>query len=483
MAKEEKQKLLRVGVAQDRQFVEERLLRKHGDVSIGQSPKNTFVVANPALPKSTTLFEARSNGTYVLVFERGLEGRVDIGGEEPMSLAELAQSKRVTKRGNKFYLPLTATEKGKVTFGNVMLLFQFVDAPPVMPRPQLPAAARGGIASQLEWPLVYILMTSFLVLGGSGAGLDYWWTQTGQYMTRQYDRKGDRMYDQLKAEVRLERKKEEEEKPPEEEKPAEEKVAEDKSAEPTAVPDVKPEPPKPRVTQQAKVAAKPMTAAERAANREKLTAKVRRSTFLHVLGSDSGEGGPGALNTLDGGVHATNLENAFNLPGGVTEATEGSSTFVGGPSASTGEGERYKSLSAAEAGGARIATQGVKTDSKEERGEIKVRANVGGGNVSGQTGTGQIDKSAVARVFSRRKGAIKYCYEKALKGNPNVRGKVTIRFTIGPAGRITDISASGNTTGNSEIASCIIDKVRGWRFDPPSGGSVTFSYPFLLDTK
>ncbi|MCB9734514.1 MAG: AgmX/PglI C-terminal domain-containing protein [Deltaproteobacteria bacterium] len=463
--------------------MEERLLRKHGDVSIGQSPKNTFAVPNPALPKSFTLFEAKTNGTYALVFERGMEGRVDIGGEEPMSLAELVQSKRVTKKGSKYVLPLTATEKGKVTFGNVMLLFQFVDAPPVMPRPQLPAAARGGIASQLEWPLVYILMTSFLVLGGSGAGLDYWWKETGQYMARQYDHQGDRIYDQLKAEVRLEREKKEEEKPPEEEKPEEAKT-EEKTEEPTEVPDIKPEPPKQKTpTKTANTEKKPMTAAERAANREKLTAKVRTSTFLHVLGSDSGDGGPGALNTLNNGVHAANLDKAFDLPGGVTEATDGSSTFVGGPSAATGEGDRYKSLSKAEAGGEHIATQAVKTDSKDERGEIKVRANVGGGAVTGQTGTGQIDKSAVARVFSRRKGAIKYCYEKALKGNPNLRGKVTIRFTIGSAGRITDISASGNTTGNSEIASCIIDKVRGWRFDPPSGGSVTFSYPFLLDTK
>ena len=86
-------------------------------------------------------------------------------------------------------------------------------------------------------------------------------------------------------------------------------------------------------------------------------------------------------------------------------------------------------------------------------------------------------------MFSRRKGAIKYCYEKSLKVNPKLRGKVTIRFTIGPAGRITKIDVAENSTGDSSIAQCIVGKVKGWRFEPPQGGSVTFSYPFLLDTK
>lgn len=480
MAKDDKLKLLRVGIIQDRRVVEERLLRRHENVSIGDGAKNTFILPGAGLPKSTTLFEARGTHDYALVFERGMEGRIDLG-DEPMTLAELARTRHAQKRGNKFVVPMSLNARGKVVLGNVTLLFQFVDAPPVLPRPQLPAAAKGGITSQLEWPLVYILIGSFLLLGGFGTGLDVWWKKTGQYLQTQYERRSDRLYELLNVEVR-------QEKTPEEKKADEAKVEvkEDPEEAPEAVEEVvetPPEPPKKPTPKPVKEVKKtPQTVAERQAQRAKLTAKVRNTTFLHALGSKGGEDDP--LNTLAKGVHAERIATAFDDDGmGVTAATGDESGFVGGPSDATRDGSRYKSLSAGDTGGKRIATQAVKTDKKDTGSEIKVRANIRDGNVSGQTGTGQIDSSAVARVFSRRKGAIKHCYESRLKVNANLRGKVTIRFTIGPAGRVTDISAPENTTNDAQLAQCIIGKVRSWKFEPPQGGSVTFSYPFLLDTK
>jgi len=478
MANDDRVKLLRVLVIQDGRFVEERLIRKHGEVSIGQGSKNTFIVPNPALPKSYTLFEPRASHEYSLVFERGMEGRIDLGtGGEPMNLAELARTKHASKKGSQYRVPLTHKARGKVIFGNVTVLFQLVDAPPVMPRPQLPAAARGGISSHLEWPLVYILVVTCLLLGGSGAGLDLWWTQTGQYLQRQYDRRGDRLYEMLRAEVRLERERRQEEQ--KEEAPSEDKTEAVAEAEVPVEAPPEPEPP-PRV-ERTPQRAPPQTAQQRETTRERMTERVRRSTILHVLGSEGGDDS-GPLATLSQGVHAQNLANAFNTDAGVDDATAGGS-FVGGPSAAAQDGSRYRALSADDTGGDRIATTTVQRDPAEARKEIRVRANVRDGQVSGQTGTGQIDASSVARVFQRRRGAIRGCYEAVLKVNPNVRGRITIRFTIGPAGRITDINASENTTGDTSIARCIVDRVRGWRFDPPSGGSVTFSYPFVLDTK
>ncbi|TNF29644.1 MAG: TonB family protein [Deltaproteobacteria bacterium] len=477
MAKDEKLKLLRVGVIQDRRVVEERLLRKHEDVTIGSAAKNTFIVPNAGLPKSAMLFEAKGTSQYALSFETGMDGRVDLG-DEPLTLGELAKSSRAQRRGNRFVVPLTSRARGKIVIGNVTLLFQFVDAPPVVPRPQLPAAAKGGITSQLEWPLVYILIASFLVLGGSGTALDLWWRMTGQYMQRDYT-DHERIYELLNVETRAEVIKKEE--PKEDEKKDTEKTDTTETEETKTEEPPQPEPPK--VARTPKRDKKPMTADERKAARAKLTSKVRNKTFLHALGSSGGDDS-GPLDTLKNGIHAERLENAFNdTTSGVTAATEDGGGFVGGPSEATKDGSRYKSLSSKDTGGNRIATQTVKTDTKDAGSEIKVRANVRDGSVSGQTGTGQIDKASVARVFSRRKGAIKYCYEKSLKVNPNLRGKVTIRFTIGPAGRITDIDVSENSTGDTAIAQCIVGKVKGWKFEPPSGGSVTFSYPFLLDTK
>ena len=157
-------------------------------------------------------------------------------------------------------------------------------------------------------------------------------------------------------------------------------------------------------------------------------------------------------------------------------------TFVGTPVAAGKSGDgAYKRLGKGEGGsGTRIATKPVKTTEKKTEKKLDLR--IGGGTVSGKSGTGKIDKSQVQKVFSRRKGAIKYCYEKALKKNSSVKGKVTIRFTIGPAGRITSASVAANTTGDSAIGQCIVGKVKSWRFPPPEGGSATFSFPFVLST-
>ena len=50
-------KILRIGIIQGARIVEERLVRKRQDVTIGQSTKNMFVIPTEALPKTFTLFE------------------------------------------------------------------------------------------------------------------------------------------------------------------------------------------------------------------------------------------------------------------------------------------------------------------------------------------------------------------------------------------------------------------------------------------
>jgi TonB family protein len=479
MSANDKMKLLRVAIVQDRRVVEERLIRGEGDITLGTGSKNTFVVQGN-LPKQTTVFEGRGQGRFALVFERGQDGRIELeSGSDKFTPSELADKGKAQKKGKAFAIELTDKARGKVSVGDVSILFQFVDPPNAAMRAPLPMAVKGGIVNQIEWPFLYIMAASFILLGGSTTGLDIWWKQTGQYYYNPASRERSRLYDLIRAEVQAKKEKEPEKEKPEDEK-KDEAVAAAEAAE--AVP--APEPEKPKAAPAKKPAARVGKDTPRETNKTKLAAAVKQKTFLHVLGTTGGSG-PGELDTLRGGVHAQNIANAFDLEGGIAQNRESGaagSAFVGGPQAATaGDGEKYKTLSQAEAGGERIATTQVKTADKAN--EVKINANVRDGSVSGQEGAGSIDKDSVARVFSRRKSAIKYCYERALKLNSNVKGKVVIRFTIGTAGRITSVQASQNTTGDPGIADCIIEKVQGWRFDPPSGGSVTFSYPFLLDTK
>src|SRR5262249_21156393 len=59
--------------------------------------------------------------------------------------------------------------------GETTFLFQFVAPPPVQPRPQLPLAVKGGLASQIDWSLTIIAAFSFLLhFGIVGAMYSDW---------------------------------------------------------------------------------------------------------------------------------------------------------------------------------------------------------------------------------------------------------------------------------------------------------------------
>jgi TonB family protein len=74
-------------------------------------------------------------------------------------------------------------------------------------------------------------------------------------------------------------------------------------------------------------------------------------------------------------------------------------------------------------------------------------------------------------------GGIRSCYERALRNNPTLSGRLEVRFTIGTSGRVTSASSSGLSAA-PEVGSCVVSRVRGLVFPTPEGGSVDFSFPF-----
>src|SRR5438128_8690484 len=155
-------KILRIGIIQSGKIVEERLVRKRENVTVGQSAKNTFVVpASNYLGRSFTLFELTSAG-YALNFTEGMDGRVSLG-EQVVALPALRQAGKAQKKGELYHLQLTDKSRGKVVIGDVTVLFQFVSPPPVQPRPQLPPSVRSSMMQNLDWMLVAVVGASFLV--------------------------------------------------------------------------------------------------------------------------------------------------------------------------------------------------------------------------------------------------------------------------------------------------------------------------------
>ncbi|MBI2896492.1 MAG: TonB family protein [Deltaproteobacteria bacterium] len=91
---------------------------------------------------------------------------------------------------------------------------------------------------------------------------------------------------------------------------------------------------------------------------------------------------------------------------------------------------------------------------------------------------GQLDTRAVIFVVRHFLPQVRSCYERQLRNEPELRGQVTVRFTIGAGGRVTDAQSVFNSTGSDQLAGCVAATVRTWRFPEPEGGPVAFEYPF-----
>jgi TonB family protein len=91
-----------------------------------------------------------------------------------------------------------------------------------------------------------------------------------------------------------------------------------------------------------------------------------------------------------------------------------------------------------------------------------------------------IDQGKLGAFVRARMGLIKACYENALKRNPSLKGKISIRFTILETGALADITTAQNSLGSAEVASCIMNTMRSWRTQFRPSGPVTVEYPFVF---
>jgi hypothetical protein len=104
----------------------------------------------------------------------------------------------------------------------------------------------------------------------------------------------------------------------------------------------------------------------------------------------------------------------------------------------------------------------------------------GGAQVSCARARGCVDKGLIRRVVRQHVNEVRYCYERALISNPELVGRVGIRFTINPAGRVEHSEAASSTVADPAVGSCIASAVRRFTFPALNGGLTEVNYPFEL---
>jgi hypothetical protein len=113
-----------------------------------------------------------------------------------------------------------------------------------------------------------------------------------------------------------------------------------------------------------------------------------------------------------------------------------------------------------------------------------------------EPGTGRLPPQEIQKVVRSNFQAIRACYEGGLRKDPDLAGRVAVRFVIGTDGKVisaesvdpekpaaADPLRSSSPSGSmpdANVVSCVVDLFKKLSFPTPSGGKVVVVYPFTF---
>ena len=447
MAANNPRKVLRIGIVQDEQIVQEQLIREPENVTVGESTKNTFVLPPCSLPKRFPLFVAKGNN-YFLQFTDTMSGKVSLRGAI-RSLDDLRSSGDAVRRGGTWVLPIQETSRGKVVIDGISVLFQFVPAPPAPAGRAVHMDFRPRLIEDDD-PVFYGFLALFTALA---AALGIYATSIEVSTEDIFMENPERFAELLVKEKPEEPEKEEvEELPPDPDADGPEVAAEEtpEEAAPTETA------PQEEVTQEQRE----IREAQRM-EQEDQQVDVMVAKLLGTLGAhNSGESTQDHFANYDfEGQDADELlRNARSMD---------SSTSIGIREEGSGprEGVEIGEVAQGSAGSSAISAGPAV--------EVEGQVDLGSADIDAIEG----EADGVTKVVKRYKGRIKLCYDQALRQDPELKGRVEIEFSVG-RGRVLEAFVSTNSTRNDELANCILRKVKGLTFDQSVEADVI--YPFVL---
>lgn len=99
--------------------------------------------------------------------------------------------------------------------------------------------------------------------------------------------------------------------------------------------------------------------------------------------------------------------------------------------------------------------------------------------------SGKRNQDDISAVVNQHNAAIQSCYQREVKRNPDLKGKLVVRFTISPEGKVKSVQLISSTLENDRVERCIISRIRRWdnfgAIDPSMGDTsfrqvYTFGY-------
>lgn len=102
---------------------------------------------------------------------------------------------------------------------------------------------------------------------------------------------------------------------------------------------------------------------------------------------------------------------------------------------------------------------------------------VGGARRNGTSGKASRSREEIELVFDKNKGAIFALYNRALRMDPTLEGKLVLRFTIAPSGQVTFCEIISSELRDEELERKLVQRVCLFRFEARDVEAITTTKP------
>ncbi len=440
MASQQSKKNLRIGVFRGKNTIEERVVKKHSDISFGKTAGNTFQIPSASFADSLNVFlyDDRT-GQYTLEVPKGTKGRVVLKEGKSINLENAQLDENVKSYNGVLSVRLTDTARGKVTFGKITVLFQFVSS-----KEDAGALLYAG-KQNLDFKLTDVVSIGFLIPLILSAILHVGFLV--YVIVQDWPRNDETIaVPQWFKEALV---KSSIDTVDDEPKPPEPEPIEDPYADPVDSGEIEPTP---DIADNSGASKAELMESITDAHREQgamITAQIlgidsggdAGDYFGSMLGSSAAIADMSDVSAADIGVGGT---------GGLLNSLAASSN--------SGSGNGLMNIGDGSSGGPRVVTNDNKQNTQRAKVDFKMTDN---SEFTASAAPGS--KDAINAVFKKKSGDIQNCYKRVIASQGKVSGKLVLLISLKKDGTVQSVDKKEDQIGG-EMFTCVRQRIMNWKF-------------------
>jgi hypothetical protein len=94
---------------------------------------------------------------------------------------------------------------------------------------------------------------------------------------------------------------------------------------------------------------------------------------------------------------------------------------------------------------------------------------------------GRLAAEVIRRIVRMNDGRYRNCYESALRTNPSLQGRVTVKFMIDRTGAVALAADGGSDIPDEGVRRCVVSSFLSLSFPAPENGAVSVVYPIVFN--